>query len=1096
TWIVKDANGCIIQGSETIAQPTILVATDAHADVKCNGGTDGSVTVTFSGGTAPYMVNFNGAGFLAQASPKVYAGLTAGSYTWIVKDANGCIIQGSETIAQPTILVATDGHADVKCNGGTDGSVTVTFSGGTSPYMVNFNGAGYVAQASPKVYAGLTAGTYTWIVKDANGCIMEGSETIAQPTILVATDGHADVKCNGGTDGSVTVTFSGGTSPYMVNFNGAGFVAQTSPKVYAGLTAGSYTWIVKDANGCIMEGSETIAQPTILAATDAHADVKCNGGTDGSVTVTFSGGTAPYMVNFNGAGFLAQASPKVYAGLTAGSYTWIVKDANGCIMEGSETIAQPTILVATDGHADVKCNGGTDGSVTVTFSGGTSPYMVNFNGAGYVAQTSPKVYAGLTAGTYTWIVKDANGCIIQGSETIAQPTILVATDAHADVKCNGGTDGSVTVTFSGGTSPYMVNFNGAGYVAQTSPKVYAGLTAGTYTWIVKDANGCIMEGSETIAQPTILVATDGHADVKCNGGTDGSVTVTFSGGTSPYMVNFNGAGYVAQTSPKVYAGLIAGSYTWIVKDANGCIIQGSETIAQPTILVATDGHADVKCNGGTDGSVTVTFSGGTSPYMVNFNGAGYVAQTSPKVYAGLTAGTYTWIVKDANGCIMEGSETIAQPTILVATDAHADVKCNGGTDGSVTVTFSGGTSPYMVNFNGAGFLAQASPKVYTGLTAGTYTWIVKDANGCIMEGSETIAQPTILVATDAHADVKCNGGTDGSVTVTFSGGTSPYMVNFNGAGYVAQTSPKVYAGLIAGSYTWIVKDANGCIIQGSETIAQPTILVATDAHADVKCNGGTDGSVTVTFSGGTAPYMVNFNGAGYVAQTSPKVYAGLTAGTYTWIVKDANGCIMEGSETIAQPTILVATDGHADVKCNGGTDGSVTVTFSGGTSPYMVNFNGAGYVAQTSPKVYAGLTAGTYTWIVKDANGCIIQGSETIAQPTILVATDAHADVKCNGGTDGSVTVTFSGGTAPYMVNFNGAGYVAQTSPKVYAGLTAGTYTWIVKDANGCEQSGSETIAQPTILVATDAHADVKCNGGTDGSVTVTFSGGTSPYMV
>ncbi|MFE3869577.1 T9SS type A sorting domain-containing protein, partial [Flavobacterium sp. LS2P90] len=916
------------------------------------------------------------------------------------------------------------------------------------------------------------------------------SVTITQPTAIAVSAVLVSPKCNGGTDGSITITATGGTGTLMYSAND-GLTYQAS-NVFSGLTAGTYLWAVKDANNCVLKGTVIITQPTILVATDGHSDVKCNRGTDGSVTVTFSGGTSPYMVNFNGTGFVAQTSPKVYAGLTAGSYTWIVKDANGCIVQGSETIAQPTILVATDAHADVKCNGGTDGSVTVTFNGGTAPYMVNFNGGGFLAATSPKAYTGLTAGTYTWVVKDANGCEQSGSETIAQPTILVATDAHVDVKCNGGTDGSVTVTFSGGTAPYMVNFNGGGFLAATSPKAYTGLTAGTYTWVVKDANGCEQSGSETIAQPTILVATDAHVDVKCNGGSDGSITVTFSGGTAPYMVNFNGAGYLAQTSPKVYAGLAAGSYTWIVKDANGCIVQGSETIAQPTILVATDAHADVKCNGGTDGSVTVTFSGGTSPYMVNFNGGGFLAATSPKAFTGLTAGTYTWVVKDANGCEQSGSETIAQPTILVATDAHVDVKCNGGTDGSVTVTFSGGTAPYMVNFNGGGFLAATSPKAYTGLTAGTYTWVVKDANGCEQSGSETIAQPTILVATDAHVDVKCNGGSDGSVTVTFSGGTAPYMVNFNGAGYLAQTSPKVYAGLAAGSYTWIVKDANGCIVQGSETIAQPTILVATDAHADVKCNGGTDGSVTVTFSGGTAPYMVNFNGGGFLAATSPKAYTGLTAGTYTWVVKDANGCEQSGSETIAQPTILLATDGHSDVKCNGGTDGSVTVTFSGGTSPYMVNFNGAGFVAQTSPKVYAGLVAGSYTWIVKDANGCEKSGSEVVGQPTILVASATPVNPRCCNEPDGSITLTFSGGTSPYMVNFNGAGFVSQTSPKVYTGLIAGSYTWIVKDANGCIfTGGTVTLTNPPLIVASAVLINPKCNGGTDGSITITATGGT-----
>ncbi|WP_428225427.1 SprB repeat-containing protein [Flavobacterium sp.] len=736
TWVIKDSvTGCENQCSATwtLRYGCAVSCNSVAVDVKCNGANTGSITVTPTGGILPYNVYLfklpdlvnpvaSSLGINQDGTPVAFSNLYAGDYVAISTDATTNVDTGSACpakIIEPTALQASDSHADVKCNAGNDGSVTVTFSGGTSPYEVNFNGGGFEAKASPASYSNLTAGTYTWVVKDANGCIIEGSENVGQPTELEASDSHADVKCNAGNDGSVTVTFSGGTSPYEVNFNGGGFEAKASPASYSNLTAGTYTWVVKDANGCIIEGSESVGQPTALQASDSHADVKCNAGNDGSVTVTFSGGTSPYEVNFNGGGFEAKASPASYSNLTAGTYTWVVKDANGCIIEGSENVGQPTELEASDSHADVKCNAGNDGSVTVTFSGGTSPYEVNFNGGGFEAKASPASYSNLTAGTYTWVVKDANGCIIEGSENVGQPTELEASDNHTDVKCNAGNDGSVTVIFSGGTSPYEVNFNGGGFEAKASPASYSNLTAGTYTWVVKDANGCIIEGSEIVGQPTELEASDNHTDVKCNAGNDGSVTVTFSGGTSPYEVNFNGGGFEAKASPASYSNLTAGTYTWVVKDANGCIIEGSENVGQPTELEASDSHADVKCNAGNDGSVTVTFSGGTSPYEVNFNGGGFEAKASPASYSNLTAGTYTWVVKDANGCIIEGSESVGQPTALQASDSHADVKCNAGNDGSVTVTFSGGTSPYEVNFNGGGFEAKASPASYSNLTAGT-----------------------------------------------------------------------------------------------------------------------------------------------------------------------------------------------------------------------------------------------------------------------------------------------------------------------------------------------------------------------------------------
>ena len=420
-----------------------------------------------------------------------------------------------------------------------------------------------------------------------------------------------------------------------------------------------------------------------------------------------------------------------------------------------------------------------------------------------------------------------------------------------------------------------------GSVTGPTVTVNPGATTGTFTVIVQatstDPNdaGAMATGSRSTAVRQVTLSLTQQA-VTCFGGSNGSVTATFGSGFFPYQIRIDGGAYAVHTSPFTFTGLSGGNHTVDVLDANTCFNSKSIAVLQPlTALDATDAHTDVLCNGSTDGTVTLTFGGGTGPYTVSFNGGAFAAQTSPKTYSGLSAGTYAWIVKDANGCTQSGSEVVGQPTAIVATDTHTDAACNGGTDGTVTLTFGGGTAPYTVSFNGGAFAAQTSPKTYSGLGAGTYTWIVKDANGCTQSGSEDIGQPTAVVATDAHTDVTCNGNNDGTVTLTFSGGTAPYTVSFNGGAFAAQTSPKTYSGLIAGTYSWIVKDAHGCTQSGSEAVGQSPAVVATDAHTDAACNGGTDGTVTLTFSGGTAPYTVSFNGGTFAAQTSPKTYSGL-----------------------------------------------------------------------------------------------------------------------------------------------------------------------------------------------------------------------------
>ena len=1079
--IVSDSKGCIGNAEVVITQPPLVLPditkdpgfastpcgvspTQAQNQINTafNAWFSAGVVVV-NGGTPPYNIVSNP---LNPTAPLYSGGST--QVTWTITDAcnKTGVVVASFDVSNNCAITCLATPSPVVCNGDSTGSILARGSGGFPPYnfylylssdlntqlasITNIN-----TEPGEATFQNLPAGSYTILITDSVQGLNEATAcdaTVTQPTALQASDSHSDVLCNGGSTGSVTINFSGGTGPYMVNFNGGGFASQVSGVVYSNLAAGNYPWVVRDANNCTFNGSETVGQPTALQASDSHTDVLCNGGSTGSVTINFSGGTGPYMVNFNGGGFASQVSGVVYSNLAAGNYPWIVRDANNCIFEGSETVGQPTALQVSDSHTDVLCNGGSTGSVTINFSGGTGPYMVNFNGGGFASQVSGVVYSNLAAGNYPWVVRDANNCIFEGSETVGQPSALQASDSHTDVLCNGGSTGSITLNFSGGTGPYMVSFNGGAFASQVSGVVYNGLAAGNYPWIVRDANNCTYEGSETVGQPTALQASDSHTDVLCNGGSTGSITLNFSGGTGPYMVNFNGGGFASQVSGVVYSNLAAGNYPWIVRDANNCIFEGNETVGQPSALQASDSHTDAACNGGT-GSVTLSFSGGTGPYMVNFNGGGFTSQVSGVVYSNLAAGNYPWIVRDANNCTYEGGEAVGQPSTLQASDSHTDVLCNGGSTGSITLNFSGGTGPYMVSFNGGAFASQVSGVVYNGLAAGNYPWIVRDANNCTYEGSETVGQPTALQASDSHTDVLCNGGSTGSVTLNFNGGTGPYMVSFNGGGFASQVSGVVYSNLAAGNYPWIVRDANNCIFEGSETVGQPTALHASDSHINVLCNGGSTGSVTINFSGGTGPYMVNFNGGGFASQVSGVVYSNLAAGNYPWIVRDANNCIFEGSETVGQPSAIQASDSHDDVLCNGGSTGSVTINFSGGTGPYMVNFNGGGFVSQVSGVVYNNLAAGNYPWIVRDANNCTYNGSEQVGQPSAVELSLTSQPENCEGTNTGSITATFSGGVGGYMINIDGGQFVSATSPHVFNNLGAGLHTVVVLDRNDCRDS-------------------------------------------
>ena len=1026
---VTDANGCTKATSATITEPTLIALSTTIVNVKCNGGSDGSINLSITGGTAPYTFNWDNAPDVEDPS-----GLAAGTYNVTVTDANGCTKTATATITEPTAIALSTTVVNLKCNGGSDGSINLSITGGTAPYTYNWDNAPDVEDPS-----GLGAGTYNVTVTDANGCTKTATATITEPTAIALSTTVVNVKCNGGTDGLINLTVTGGTAPYTYNWDNAPDVEDPS-----GLAAGTYNVTVTDANGCTKTATATITEPAAIAIATTVVNVKCNGGSDGSINLTVTGGTAPYTYNWDNAPDVEDPS-----GLAAGTYNVTVTDANGCTKTATATITEPAAIALSTTVVNVKCNGGTDGLINLTVTGGTAPYTYNWDNAPDVEDPS-----GLGAGTYNVIVTDANGCTKTATATITEPAAIALSTTIVNVKCNGGSDGSINLSVTGGTAPYTYNWDNAPDIEDPF-----GLGAGTYNVTVTDANGCTKTATATITEPTAIALSTTAVNVKCNAGTDGSINLSVTGGTAPFTYNWDNAPDLEDPS-----GLGAGTYNVTVTDANGCSKTATATITEPAAIALSTTIVNVKCNGGSDGSINLTVTGGTAPFTYNWDNAPDVEDPS-----GIGAGTYNVIVTDANGCTKTATAIITEPSAITLSTTVINVKCNGGSDGSINLTVTGGTAPYTYNWDYAPDLEDPS-----GLGAGTYNVTVTDANGCTKTATATITEPAAIALSTTVVNVKCNGGTDGSINLSVTGETAPYTYNWDNAPDVEDPS-----GLAAGTYNVTVTDANGCTKTATATITEPAAIALSTTAVNVKCNAGTDGSINLSVTGGTAPFTYNWDNAPDLEDPS-----GLGAGTYIVTVTDANGCTKTATATITEPTAIALSTTVVNVKCNGGTDGLINLTVTGGTAPYTYNWDNAPDVEDPS-----GLGAGTYNLTVTDANGCTKTATATITEPTAIALSTTAVNVKCNGGTDGSINLTVTGGTAPYTYNWDNAPDVEDPP-----GLSAGTYNVTVTDANGCTKTATETITEPTAIALSTTVVNVKCNGGTDGSINLTVIGGTAPF--
>ncbi len=1039
---VQDGNGCITVGSSiTLTEPAVLAVAGITTNVSCNGGNDGSVDITVSGGTAPYS-------FVWGHGPTTedVTALAAGNYSVTVTDANGCATVGNYTVNEPTALSVTDAITDVSCNTGTDGAIDITVSGGTGAYTFVW-GHGPTTED----VTALAAGNYSVTVTDANGCATVGNYTVNEPTALSVTDAITDVSCNTGTDGAIDITVSGGTGAYT-------FVWGHGPTTedVSGLAAGSYTVTISDANACIANATFNVTEPLPFATNGAVSDVSCNGGNDGAIDLSVSGGTTPYSYAWGHGPTTEDVS-----GLTAGSYSVIITDANGCTDNTTFNVTEPLLIAINGTVTDVSCNSGNDGAIDITVSGGIAPYSYIWSHG----PTSEDVN-GLSAGSYTISISDANGCTDNASYNITEPTAISITGTTTDVSCNSGSDGAIDISISGGVAPYSFVWSHG----PTSEDV-SGLAAGSYTVTVTDVNACTDNMSFNITEPAAIAINGAVSDVSCNGTSDGTINISVSGGTAPYS-------YLWSHGPTTedVTGLAAGSYSVTITDANACSKNASFNVTEPLTITIAGTTTDVSCNGGANGVIDITVSGGTSPYSYSWSHGPVTEDVTA-----LNAGSYTVVVTDANTCSNNMTFNISEPSIITIASTSSDVNCNGIADGTINITASGGTSPYQYSIDGGiSFLANGGN--FIGLTQGNYDIAVRDAASCIQFGlTLTISEPPALDISGSITDVSIAGGNDGAINITVTGGTSPYTYSWSHGPATEDVS-----GLTAGTYTITVTDANACSGSETYTINEPSILTLSAVTTPVSCNSGNDGAIDITVSGGVLPYSYTWStadGSGLVPGAEDQ--SNLTAGTYFITVMDNNGAVISNNYSVSEPLSISISGIVSNVSCNAGADGAIDLTVSGGTSPYS-------YVWSHGPNTedVSGLAAGSYSVTITDANACSDNMAFTITEPDAITVTETIVDVSCNGGNDGAINISVSDGTPPYTYSWSHG-----PTTKDVSSLLAGSYTVSITDANACTDNLTYNVNEPLAISITSSFSNITCNGQADGSITIAASQGTAPYQ-
>ena len=523
-----------------------------------------------------------------------------------------------------------------------------------------------------------------------------------------------------------------------------------------------------------------------------------------------------------------------------------------------------------------------------------------------------------------------------------------------------------------------------------------------------------------IIQNDLDIAAEVTEPLLCHDDAIAQITATATGGAPPLSYSLNGG---APQVSGVFDNLSAGTYTVVVTDQNGFTAESDPVVVDNPLAIEV--VADVVTD-----DITAVATGGAPPLEYSLNGTDF---QSSNFFENLANGAYTVTVRDANGCTGAAGAVVEVDQLEALVSLTTPISCHGDATGVITVNAAGGVMPYLYSLNGIDF---QNGKVFSGLSAGMYTVVVKDDSGnTATSNTVSLTDPPALVVS-AVADLN-------TITVTASGGTGTLMYSLNGTNF--QTS-KIFVDLANGVYTVTVRDSRGCTATTTATVdVPPLVIVAVNVDSAIACAGGAT-ALAVSAAGGVPPYAYSLDGGPFQPDS---LFENVSAGMHSIRVRDDALTIVENTAVeVTEPDPISAT-----VSVTGK---QAQVNAAGGTPPYLYALDGGD---SQSSDTFSNLANGMHQVTVTDANGCTgIFAFQVDYTPLDLFV--ASTDPLCASEATGSIILGISGGTPPYDCSINNSGTCTVTN------LPAGAYSIVIVDALGDTAQTTVTLTDPPALQA------------------------------
>ena len=1136
--ILDDSLGCMDTAFFVITEPPPISVNATVNNSSTPFSNNGSIIVNVNGGSPQYTYLWNGPSGFVSSSLSVN-NLIPGTYFLTITDANGCVKNETYIVGidQPCSTGITNINP-VLCNSDSTGSILITEVYGTPDFLYVlerqdisgnwiFNSS-VISSDTFIVFTNLSAGIYRYTVNDSTGC----SETsldlqITEPNTISINSSINQETIAGACDGSISLVSNGGVGPFTYVWNNG----MLGP-IIDSLCSGWYCAQVTDANGCVSNWCDSVIVQAPCLSTlvvDIDSSLETCNGNDASITITVSGGTAPYFYSLDGGNSYSNiqfTDTILIDSISSGIYEISVIDSLNCFVSYGNvflgTIPNPVIDSVTT--INESCCG-SDGQIFIN-----TTFVAPLNGFSLDTMQSfqdSSIFYNLNTGAYLIYVQDENGCYDSLETYIfadSIPNINMTIEA-TNIVCNGDTNGTLKVYYPDSCYEYSL-WRYTLFTPQIpidTGTYFNNLISGYYGIIATSNSGYCVDSSSVhyIAEPDLIMfdtpittASFCENENSCNG------TIYLpnnpTGGIAPYSYYVNELytniplGVIPTDS--IFSNLCEGIYEVQVADANACVMRDTIVVQDSSLYIDSLIVSNIDCFGSDNGMITVYTHGGVGGYTYLWSDS-----STTQSIDSLSPGSYIITVQDSASCFAMDSTIILQPDTLlfkIIEDGKKPESCYGVSyNGEIFLEITGGTPPYTHSWtSSAGLFGSGIGDTIFNLTADTIAIGVIDVNGCVASPSWGTINITIVEALNAlnilNIDTLianpipiCYGSSDGSIKVSLSSGEGPFQYSIdNGLNF---SSDSIFTNLLGGTYFVIAKDTFGCLDSATvEILTYSEISIEPDSVKHVSCFNGNDGYISVFPNGGVGGYSYLWSPT---LQTTSYISM-LEANTYSVSVSDSAGCLKVDTillEELTDPIQSIETIIN-DVSCFNGVNGSALIEVNGGmpfiNSDYAYVWKNSNGDTVSFAKIADNLHAGDYLVFVTDSFNCgPFIDTVIISQPDSffvqLIKTEHNL---CFNDNEGSLLIEGQGGTSPYLTYFisdNNSNIFNQTITE-FTSLSSGSYSLWIKDSNGCISDTLKDIkiGDPGKISLESILYEPSCHGHLDGQIEIILSGGKSPY--